>query len=116
MKFYGYNKCGTCKKAEKFLDGKGVAYQAIDITETPPPKKVLKQAIARYGLKKLFNTSGVQYKELNMKDRLKTLTEAEALDLLSTNGRLVKRPVAVDGDTVTVGFNEDEYKQTWAKK
>ena len=116
MKFYGYNKCGTCRKAQKFLDDKKVPYQFVDVTETPPPKKVLKQAMARYGLKKLFNTSGQQYKELNIKDKLKSMSEAEAVDLLAGNGRLVKRPVAVDGDTVTVGFDPDEYQQVWAGK
>lgn len=114
MKFYGYNKCGTCRKAQKFLDGKSVKYQSIDITETPPPKTVLKTALKSRELKKLFNTSGVQYKELNIKDKLKGMTEAQALDLLASNGRLVKRPIAVDGDRITVGFNEDEYKQVWS--
>jgi arsenate reductase len=116
MKFYGYNKCSTCRKAQKFLDGKKVTYQSIDITETPPPKTVLKKALKTRELKKLFNTSGVQYKELNIKDKLKGMTEAQALDLLASNGRLVKRPIAVDGDRVTVGFDEDEYKKTWSKK
>jgi len=116
MKFYGYSKCGTCRKAQKFLDDKKVAYQFVDVTETPPPKKVLKQAMAQYGLKKLFNTSGQQYKELNIKDKLKSMTEAEAVDLLASNGRLVKRPVAVDGDAVTVGFDPEEYKRVWAGK
>ncbi len=113
MKFYGYNKCGTCRKAQKFLDGKNVKYQSIDITETPPPKTVLKKALKSRELKKLFNTSGVQYKELNIKDKLKGMTEAQALDLLASNGRLVKRPIAVDGDRVTVGFDEAEYKKVW---
>ena len=64
-------------------------------------------------MKKLFNTSGVQYKELKIKDKIGDMTEAEALDLLAGNGRLVKRPIAVDGDTITVGFDEAEYKSTW---
>lgn len=113
MKFYGYNKCGTCRKAQKFLDGKKAKYKFIDITEKAPPKTVLKKALKDRELKKLFNTSGVQYKELNIKDKLKSMTEAQALDLLASNGRLVKRPIAVDGDRVTVGFNEDEYKKVW---
>ena len=113
MKFYGYNKCGTCRKAQKYLDAQGVQYQDIDITENPPPKTVLKKAIKARGMKKLFNTSGVQYKELKIKDKIGDMTEAEALDLLAGNGRLVKRPIAVDGDTITVGFDEAEYKSTW---
>ena len=70
MKFYGYNICGTCRKAQKFLDGKKVKYQSIDITETPPPKTVLKKALKTRELKRLFNTSGVQYKELNIKGQV----------------------------------------------
>ena len=113
MKFYGYNKCGTCRKAQKFLNAKQVKYQSIDITESPPPKTVLKKALQSRELKKLFNTSGVQYKELNIKDKLKSMTEAQALDLLASNGRLIKRPIAVDGDRITVGFDENEYKKVW---
>jgi arsenate reductase len=65
------------------------------------------------GMRKLFNTSGVQYKELGMKDKIGSLSEAEAIDLLAGNGRLVKRPIAVDKDRVTVGFNLDEYESVW---
>jgi arsenate reductase len=113
MKFYGYNKCGTCRKAKNFLDEKGISYTNFDITLTPPPKSILKRAINKKGLRKLFNTSGVQYKELGMKDKIGSLTEAEAIDLLAGNGRLVKRPIAVDKDRLTVGFNLDEYESVW---
>jgi arsenate reductase len=113
MKFYGYNKCGTCRKAKNFLDEKNIQYTDIDITLTPPPKSVLKRAMQAKGLRKLFNTSGVQYKELGMKDKIGSLSEAEAIDLLAGNGRLVKRPIAVDKDRVTVGFSVDEYESVW---
>ena len=113
MKFYGYNKCGTCRKAKNFLDEKSIPYTDIDITLTPPPKSVLKRAMQAKGMRKLFNTSGVQYKELGMKDKIASLSEAEAIDLLADNGRLVKRPIAVDKDRVTVGFNLDEYESVW---
>ena len=113
MKFYGYNKCGTCRKAKKYLDELGLKYQDYDITETPPPKTVLKKALSSRELKKLFNTSGVQYKELKIKDKIKSMSEAEALTLLAGNGRLIKRPIAVDGDRITVGFNEEEYGAIW---
>ena len=113
IKFYGYNKCGTCRKAKKVLEGTGVKFQDFDITETPPPKTVLKKAMKARGMKKVFNTSGVQYKELNMKDKIKTMTEAEAIDLLAGNGRLIKRPITVDGDRITVGFDESEFTSTW---
>ena len=113
MKLYSYNKCGTCWKAKKFLDASGVLYDEIDITETPPPKTVLRQAIKVKGIKKLFNTSGEQYKKLKIKDKVGRMTEAQAITLLSGNGRLVKRPVAVDGSRVTVGFDENEFKEVW---
>ncbi len=113
MKLYSYNKCGTCRKAKKFLDASGVLYDEIDITETPPPKTILRQAIKVKGIKKLFNTSGEQYKKLKIKDKVGRMTEAQAITLLSGNGRLVKRPVAVDGSRVTVGFDENEFKEVW---
>ncbi|MDP6657586.1 MAG: Spx/MgsR family RNA polymerase-binding regulatory protein [Nitrospinaceae bacterium] len=114
MKLYSYNKCGTCRKAKKFLDAKNVSYDEINITETPPTKSVLKKAIKAKGMKKLFNTSGEQYKNLKIKDQIGTMTEAQAIDLLAGNGRLVKRPIAVAGDRITVGFDESEYKEVWS--
>lgn len=114
MKLYSYSKCGTCRRAKKLLDANKVFYDEIDITGNPPPKSVLKKAIKVKGIKKLFNTSGEQYKKLGIKDRIGTMTEAQAIDLLAGNGRLVKRPIAVDGDRLTVGFDEDEYKEVWS--
>ena len=114
MKFFSYNKCGTCRKAKKILDAYKLSYDEIDITETPPPKSVLKKAIKARGMKKLFNTSGEQYKKLRIKDKIGAMTEVQAIELLSTNGRLVKRPIAVDGSRITVGFNEIEYKEVWS--
>ena len=114
MKFFSYNKCGTCRKAKKILDAYKLSYDEIDITETPPPKSVLKKAIKVRGMKKLFNTSGEQYKKLRIKDKIGAMTEAQAIKLLSSNGRLVKRPIAVDGNRITVGFDEIEYKEVWS--
>ena len=114
MKFFSYNKCGTCRKAKKILDAYKLSYDEINITETPPPKSVLKKAIKARGIKKLFNTSGEQYKKLRIKDKIDAMTEAQAIELLSSNGRLVKRPIAVDGNRITVGFNEIEYKEAWS--
>ena len=111
MKFFSYNKCGTCRKAKKILDAYKVSYDEIDITETPPPKSVLKKAIKLKGMKKLFNTSGEQYKKLRIKDKIGDMTEVQAIELLSSNGRLVKRPIVVDGNRITVGFDEIEYKE-----
>ena len=114
MKFFSYNKCGTCRKAKKILDAYKVSYDEIDITETPPPKSVLKKAIKSKGMKKLFNTSGEQYKKLRIKDKIGDMTEVQAIELLSSNGRLVKRPIVVDGNRITVGFDEIEYKEVWS--
>ena len=115
MKLFSYNKCGTCRKAKKILDTYKVSYDEIDITETPPPKSILKKAIKSKGIKKLFNTSGEQYKKLKIKNKVGAMTEAQALILLSGNGRLVKRPIAVDGNRITIGFDENEYKEVWSK-
>ena len=115
MKFYTYNKCSTCRKAQKFLEENEVSFKAIDLIEKPPPKSVLKKALKEKGMKKLFNTSGVMYRELKIKDKIKTMTEAQALDLLASNGKLIKRPFAVDGATITVGFDADEYKKVWTE-
>ena len=115
MKVYSYSKCGTCRNAIKDLEAKKIKFEVIDITENPPSKKVLKSAVKAKGLQKLFNTSGVQYRELKIKDKLKSMTEAQAIDLLASNGRLIKRPIVVDRDKITVGFNVDEYKQGWGK-
>ena len=113
MKVFSYNKCGTCRNAIKYLEAKKLKFEVIDITENPPSKKILKSAIKAKGLQKVFNTSGVQYRELRIKDKLKSMTEIEAIDLLSSNGRLIKRPIAVNKDKITVGFNIDEYKEIW---
>ena len=115
MKIYSYSKCGTCRNAIKDLEAKKIKFEVIDITENPPSKNVLKSAVKAKGLQKLFNTSGVQYRELKIKDKLKSMTEAQAIDLLASNGRLIKRPIVVDKDKITIGFNADEYKQVWGK-
>ena len=113
MKVFSYNKCGTCRNAIKYLEAKKLKFEVIDITENPPSKKILKSAIKAKGLQKVFNASGVQYRELKIKDKLKSMTEVEAIDLLASNGRLIKRPIVVDKDKITVGFNIDEYKEIW---
>ena len=114
LTFYGYKKCSTCRKAEKKLEAMKVDYKFIDITLTPPTQKILKQAIkTSEGIRPVFNTSGVQYKELKMKDKLPGLSEAEALKVLAANGKLVKRPIVSDGTTVTVGFKEEAFVKAW---
>lgn len=114
MKLYGYMKCGTCRKAIKWLDAKGIAYDFVDITQTPPKQAELKKTLAAgYGIKDLFNKSGGPYRELNMKDKLPGMSQAEAIKLLAGNGYLVKRPICLEGDKATVGFKEDAFEEVW---
>ena len=111
LKIYEYSKGGTCRKALKWLDGKKVAYDVVDITEKPPTKTELKRMLGHYDgdLRRLFNTSGVQYRELKIKDKLPSMSPAEAMDLLSQNGKLIKRPFLLTKDTGLIGFKEDEW-------
>lgn len=115
LTFYGYKKCSTCRKAEKSLDEAGVAYRFVDITETPPSATALGKirTAADVPIRKLFNTSGEQYKALGIKDKLPGLADAEALRLLAGNGRLIKRPLVTDGDRATVGFDPETFAKTW---
>lgn len=113
MLFIQYPKCSTCKKAKKFLDDNKIKYDDRHIVEKNPTKEELKSYIklGNIDIKKLFNTSGVKYKELNLKDKLPEMNEDEKLDLLSSDGMLVKRPLLIGEDFVLVGFKEDEWKK-----
>ena len=113
MLFIEYPKCSTCKKAKKWLDEKQISYTDRHIVEENPTYEELKEWYQKSGmpLKKFFNTSGLLYKELQLKDKLKDMSEEEQLKLLSTNGMLVKRPLVVDGDTVLTGFKESEWEE-----
>jgi arsenate reductase len=115
LTFYGYKKCDTCRKAEKALAKLGREYAFVDITENPPARPALKKIVDQSGadLKKFFNTSGVQYKELKIKDKVPKLGEGEILDLLAGNGRLIKRPLVTDGSKSTVGFDEAVFAKAW---
>ena len=112
MKVLCYPKCGTCKKALKWLDDNGIKYEYRHIVEENPTEDELKDWYEKSGLplKKFFNTSGLKYKELNLKDRIPQMTEEEIFELLSTDGMLVKRPILIDGDKVLVGFKEEEWE------
>lgn len=115
--FYGYDKCSTCRKAKAFLLRHKVVFKEYDITRTAPSKTIL-QAILKsgdYALGDLFNRSGELYRAMNMKEKVKTMSESDLLDLLSANGRLVKRPVVTDGIRHTAGFDEDRFRRIWAK-
>lgn len=116
MTFYWYPKCGTCRKAKKWLDDHGVAYEAIHIAETPPTKEELKAIYETSGLPltKLFNTSGMKYRELGLKDKLKGMSDDEMLSLLASDGMLIKRPIAFNGEKVTIGFKEENFESVWA--
>ena len=111
MLFLEYPPCSTCKKAKAWLDAKGVAYTDRHIKEENPSYEELKLWYGRSGLplKKFFNTSGLLYKELKLKDKLPEMTEDEMIELLSTNGMLVKRPLIIGEDFVLVGFKEAEW-------
>ncbi len=115
LKFYGYDKCSTCRKSKKHLTASGVPFKDIDITTSPPPKAVLKAILkaGRYQLPNLFNRSGQMYRQLNMKQKLKTLSEADAIDLLARHGKLVKRPIVTDGTRHTVGYDPGVFDEYW---
>ena len=115
MLFLEYPPCSTCKKARAWLDAHGVAYTPRHIKENNPTYEELKQWLAVSGLpvKKFFNTSGLQYKALGLKDKLPAMTVDEQLRLLATDGMLVKRPFVVTEDgKVLTGFRETEWEQT----
>ncbi len=113
MLFICYPRCTTCKKAQKWLDDNGFQYELRDIKENNPTYEELKNWHAKSGLplKKFFNTSGLLYKSMELKDKLPTMTEDEQLKLLATDGMLVKRPILVNEDTVLVGFKETEWEK-----
>ena len=115
MLFLQYPPCSTCKKAKTWLDSHGIAYEARYIKEQNPSYDELSQWLEQSGLpvKKFFNTSGLQYKALNLKDKLPGMTVEEQLRLLATDGMLVKRPIVVTDDgKVLTGFREAEWEST----
>lgn len=114
IKIYCYSRCTTCKKALKWLDGNGIAYELTDIKTEHPDEAALRSYYKTSGLplKRFFNTSGIQYREMGLSQKLKDMTEDEQLALLATDGMLVKRPLVVGDGFVLVGFKEAE----WAEK
>ncbi|MFM9413552.1 arsenate reductase family protein [Peptococcus simiae] len=114
MLFIAYPKCSTCKKAQKWLDDHGIQYTARHIVEDNPTYDELKawQAKSDLPLKRFFNTSGMVYRDLQLKDKLPDMSEDDQLKLLASDGMLVKRPLVVTEDTVLLGFKEAE----WAEK
>ena len=112
MKFICYPKCTTCKKAQAWLDSKGLTYEVRDIKTENPTEAEITVLYKKSGLplKKFFNTSGLLYKSMQLKDKLADMTEEEQIKLLSTDGLLVKRPILVTENTVLVGFKEKDYE------
>ena len=108
-----YPKCTTCIKAKKFLQNNNIEFEERHIVDNNPTKEELTSWIKESNLeiKKFFNTSGKLYKELGLKDKLKSMTDEEKIELLSTNGMLVKRPILIKNSKVLVGFKEDQYKE-----
>ena len=113
MLFICYPKCSTCQKAKRWLDENNIDYTERHIVETNPTYDELKEWYSKSGLplKKFFNTSGLLYKEMQLKDKLPTMSEEEQLSLLATNGMLVKRPLLVKDNMVLVGFKEVEWSE-----
>jgi arsenate reductase len=113
FKVYAYQKCSTCRDALKWLNAQAIPHTVMPIRETPPTPAELKAALGLLGgdIRKLFNTSGIDYRALGMKDKLPTMSEAEAIDLLSKNGNLVKRPFLIGGGKALVGFKPDIWQK-----
>ena len=111
--FFCYPKCSTCQKAKKWLQENSVEFKERDIVKDNPTEAELKKFLkkSKKELKKFFNTSGILYREMELKDKLPTMTEEEMLKLLATDGKLVKRPMIVTKDVVLNGFKEEEWKE-----
>ncbi len=110
--FFWYPRCGTCQKAKKWLEAHNISYESIDLKEVKPTRDQLEDWFNKSGLplKKFFNTSGQVYKSMELKDKLPSMSQDEQLDLLASDGMLVKRPILICGDTVLVGFKEAEWE------
>ena len=111
--FLCYAKCGTCQKATKWLKSNNIDVESRDITIENPTSSELSVWIEKSNLpiNKFFNTSGVKYREFGVKDMIKSLSKEELIELLASDGKLVKRPILVKGDKVLVGFKEEEYSE-----
>lgn len=112
MKVYCYSKCSTCKKALKWLDDRGVAYELIDLKENNPSEAELREYHVKSGLplKRFFNTSGMIYRDMELSKKLPSMSDDEQFALLASDGMLVKRPLLVKDDIVLTGFREKEWE------
>lgn len=115
LKVIEYPKCTTCRKAVKWLQDTNIEFEKVHIVEQTPTVEQLTAYYKLSGLplKKFFNTSGNKYKELGLKDKLADMTEEEQLQLLASDGMLIKRPIVTDGNKLTLGFKESDFSETW---
>jgi arsenate reductase len=113
--FYCYNRCSTCAKARKWLKENQVDFQEIDIVKTPPTAAQLLKLIKldQHPLKYFFNTSGIKYRELKLKDKVDQMGQQEASELLASDGKLIKRPLMIEDEHFTCGFKPDIYQTEW---
>lgn len=111
--FLWYPKCTTCQKAKKWLEENNIQFEERHIVENNPNKQELKEWIKKsdYEIKKFFNTSGLKYKELNLKEKLPNMSEDEKMELLASDGMLVKRPIFISDNNILVGFKEKEWEE-----
>ncbi|MGL6199236.1 MAG: arsenate reductase family protein [Lachnospiraceae bacterium] len=118
MLFIAYPKCSTCQRAKKWLEEKEITFESRNIVENNPTSEELAEWHKRSGLplKKFFNTSGMKYKELGLKDKLSEMSEKEQIELLATDGMLVKRPLIVDDNFILIGFREKEWSEKLAQE
>jgi arsenate reductase (glutaredoxin) len=119
LKVYAYDKCGTCRDALKWLKSHNhVISESVPLFDAPPSVAELNKLIADSGfeIKRFFNTAGEVYKEMGLKDKLPAMSQEQMVELLASNGRLIKRPIVTDGTKVTVGFKVPEYEQVWGSK
>ena len=113
--FIEYPKCSTCKKAKKWLVDNNIEFKDRNIVENTPTEKELKKWIteSKKDIKKFFNTSGLKYKELNLKEKLPNMTDDEKIKLLSSDGMLIKRPLVITDNTILTGFREKEWEDAF---
>lgn len=114
---FHYAKCGTCRKALKWLEAEGIDFKKIDIVDKPPSKTALKRHHKTSGLpiRRFFNTSGQSYRNGGFKDKLATMSDAEAIEALAADGKLIKRPLVIGDDFVLVGFKEESYAEAFER-
>lgn len=116
IEFIEYKKCSTCKRAKKYLEDKKIEFIDRDIKENTPTYEELNGYIIKFEIpiKKLFNTSGLKYKSLNLKDKLKEMSDSEKIRLLASDGMLIKRPLLITPDNILIGFKEKEWDNYFA--